>query len=162
MTVARRKLIDYTRREKEDDLLRETQARQRNGDSVADAGEMNIPDGRLRLIFACCHPALNPEVQRLARRAEPVPPYRRRVSLPLISWGAPASHLPRRGVLSSPSAVLRCVQPRPPERPGDLRNVKFASRYSGELYPGNPQRSRRRCYQRSMHVLRNGPRAFGR
>lgn len=64
-TAAHRKLIDYarrarTRREKEDEILREIER-----DIAADPGtdEMNFPDDRLRLIFTCCHPALNPEAQ---------------------------------------------------------------------------------------------------
>lgn len=66
--VARRRLIDYarrarTRRDKADDLLRETEAL-RGDDAPADeAAVMDFPDDRLRLIFTCCHPALNPEAQ---------------------------------------------------------------------------------------------------
>jgi len=64
--VAHRKLIDYarrdqTRRSNQDQLLYETPK------SIAplpvcghaSAEEMNFPDDRLRLIFTCCHPALN-------------------------------------------------------------------------------------------------------
>lgn len=63
--AAHRKLIDYarrarTRREKEEEVLRETE-RQIAADPETD--EMNFPDDRLRLIFTCCHPALNPEAQ---------------------------------------------------------------------------------------------------
>lgn len=63
--AARRKLIDYVRREqtrrnKEDQLLYETES---SYDAFAE--EMNYPveDDRLRLIFTCCHPALNQEAQ---------------------------------------------------------------------------------------------------
>lgn len=67
-TVAHRKLIDYarrerTRRDKEDDLLRETEAARSDDEPDKDASEMNFPDDRLRLIFTCCHPALNTEAQ---------------------------------------------------------------------------------------------------
>jgi RNA polymerase sigma-70 factor (ECF subfamily) len=63
--AAQRKLIDYarrarTRREKEEEILRETE---RQTVSDPDTDEMNYPDDRLRLIFTCCHPALNPEAQ---------------------------------------------------------------------------------------------------
>ena len=68
--VAHRKLIDYarrdqTRRSNHDQLLYETPK------SIAPvpvcghapAEQMNFPDDRLRLIFTCCHPALNTEAQ---------------------------------------------------------------------------------------------------
>src|SRR6516162_5871353 len=69
--VARRKLIDYarrdrTRRDHQDQLLYETnQALTPDGanSAWADGREMNFPDDRLRLIFTCCHPALNSEAQ---------------------------------------------------------------------------------------------------
>jgi RNA polymerase sigma-70 factor (ECF subfamily) len=63
--AAHRKLIDYarrarTRREKEEEILRETE---RQTATDPDTNEMNFPDDRLRLIFTCCHPALNAEAQ---------------------------------------------------------------------------------------------------
>jgi len=69
--VAQRKLIDYarrdrTRRDNQDQLLYETNqcVPPREGNSGATGGEeMNFPDDRLRLIFTCCHPALNTEAQ---------------------------------------------------------------------------------------------------
>ncbi|HEV2499681.1 MAG TPA: sigma factor, partial [Terriglobia bacterium] len=66
--VAHRKLIDYarrnrTRRDKEDNLLRETEAASCCDDAADDVAEMNFPDDRLRLIFTCCHPALSTEAQ---------------------------------------------------------------------------------------------------
>ena len=65
--AAQRKLIDYarrdrTRRDKEDQLLYETETITRQEDSTGDE-DMNFPDDRLRLIFTCCHPALNTEAQ---------------------------------------------------------------------------------------------------
>ena len=65
--AARRKLIDYarrerTRRDKQDQLLYETETSTSEGDPIGDA-EMDFPDDRLRLIFTCCHPALNIEAQ---------------------------------------------------------------------------------------------------
>jgi RNA polymerase sigma-70 factor, ECF subfamily len=68
--VAHRKLIDYarrdqTRRSNQDQLLYETPKSIAPlpicGDAPAE--EMNFPDDRLRLIFTCCHPALNTEAQ---------------------------------------------------------------------------------------------------
>ena len=66
-TVARRKIVDFVRRdrvrqEKHDRLLKETDTATRPEDPV-DADSMNFPDDRLRLIFTCCHPALNVEAQ---------------------------------------------------------------------------------------------------
>ncbi|MGH9356388.1 MAG: RNA polymerase sigma factor [Terriglobia bacterium] len=66
--VARRKLIDYarrerTRRDKEDELIRETETARGDDDLTEDAAGIGLPDERLRLIFTCCHPALNTEAQ---------------------------------------------------------------------------------------------------
>jgi RNA polymerase sigma-70 factor (ECF subfamily) len=65
--AARRKLIDYarrerTRRDKQDQLLYETETSISEADPIGDA-EMDFPDDRLRLMFTCCHPALNIEAQ---------------------------------------------------------------------------------------------------
>jgi len=67
--VAHRKLIDHgrrerTRREKQDPLLYETPTVQRpEANALFDTVTMQYPDDRLRLIFTCCHPALNQEAQ---------------------------------------------------------------------------------------------------
>ena len=68
MTTAHRKLIDAarrerTRREKQDSLKYETEIAAST--PVAELGKatMDFPDDRLRLIFTCCHPALNVEAQ---------------------------------------------------------------------------------------------------
>src|SRR5262249_22113256 len=69
--VARRKLVDYARRERtrranQQQLLYESCQRTAGEDKRAAAAhrdEMNFPDDRLRLIFSCCHPALNTEAQ---------------------------------------------------------------------------------------------------
>ena len=66
--VAHRKLIDYLRRErtkieKQDALLHETEMSLWREDVSSDATSMTFPDDRLRLIFTCCHPALNLEAQ---------------------------------------------------------------------------------------------------
>jgi len=68
-TAAHRKLIDSlrrdrTRREKQDPLRYETPTSyQPEHDDSLDASSMNYPDDRLRLIFTCCHPAINTEAQ---------------------------------------------------------------------------------------------------
>jgi RNA polymerase sigma-70 factor, ECF subfamily len=71
-TAAHRKLIDFarrdrTRREKQEPLRYETptsyQPDETLGDTSLDPSSMNYPDDRLRLIFTCCHPALNTEAQ---------------------------------------------------------------------------------------------------
>ncbi len=66
--AAHRKLIDYarrdrTRRDKEDDLLRHTETARGDNNPSVDAPGMSFSDDRLRLIFTCCHPALNAEAQ---------------------------------------------------------------------------------------------------
>ena len=69
--VARRKLVDYARRDRtrrgnQDQLLYETgqRAAAEPESSAGTACEvMDFPDDRLRLIFTCCHPALNTEAQ---------------------------------------------------------------------------------------------------
>ena len=68
MTAAHRKLIDQVRRErtqrdKEDALLYETEAFATRNEPDIEADSMHFPDDRLRLIFTCCHPALNQEGQ---------------------------------------------------------------------------------------------------
>src|SRR5262249_21051186 len=78
--AAHRKLIDYarreqTRRDKEEALIYETESKAFTEEASlnaslnaslsasVDATSMSFPDDRLRLIFTCCHPALNPEAQ---------------------------------------------------------------------------------------------------
>jgi RNA polymerase sigma-70 factor, ECF subfamily len=65
--VAHRKLIDYVRRERtrgEKQPELQYQAKLSSAGSVAeDENEMEYPDDRLRLMFTCCHPALNLEAQ---------------------------------------------------------------------------------------------------
>jgi RNA polymerase sigma-70 factor (ECF subfamily) len=69
--VARRKLVDYARRKRtqrdnQDQLLYETSQRAATEEErlgALDCEEMNFPDDRLRLVFTCCHPALNSEAQ---------------------------------------------------------------------------------------------------
>lgn len=66
--VAHRKLIDYARRQstriERQDALQHEMKRTAHEENVS-AEEMSVtyPDDRLRLIFTCCHPALNREAQ---------------------------------------------------------------------------------------------------
>ena len=66
--VAHRKLIDQARRQrirsdKEPELLYEAKLSSSETDAALDENAMEYPDDRLRLIFTCCHPALNQEAQ---------------------------------------------------------------------------------------------------
>lgn len=68
MTAAHRKLIDSarrerTRREKQDSLAYTTQLTGSMPAQEIEEATMEFPDDRLRLIFTCCHPALNLEAQ---------------------------------------------------------------------------------------------------
>src|SRR5215472_5051927 len=68
MTAAHRKVIDaarreQTRREKQGSLEYESETICAAEDAGAEQGAVHFPDDRLRLIFTCCHPALNPEAQ---------------------------------------------------------------------------------------------------
>jgi predicted RNA polymerase sigma factor len=56
MTVARRKLIDLSRRQHSSDLLDEDLE---GIAAVAEAADSEIPDRRLALMFACAHPAID-------------------------------------------------------------------------------------------------------
>jgi RNA polymerase sigma-70 factor (ECF subfamily) len=60
-TVAHRKLIDSVRRSQkhDDDSVLENMPAKSNGTT----DDMQFPDDRLRLMFTCCHPALNKEAQ---------------------------------------------------------------------------------------------------
>ena len=67
-TAAHRKLIDFARRErvrqeKQRPLLYETEVSRSGEDNDFDEMNSTYPDDRLRLIFTCCHPALNTEAQ---------------------------------------------------------------------------------------------------
>jgi len=68
MTTAHRKLIDQVRREqtvrdKEDSVRYEIEAFSPPNQIELESDSMHLPDDRLRLIFTCCHPALNQESQ---------------------------------------------------------------------------------------------------
>ena len=66
--TAHRKLIDGLRREqtwrdKQGSLLYETETAGSPSEQDSEEASMHFPDDRLRLIFTCCHPALNQEAQ---------------------------------------------------------------------------------------------------
>jgi len=66
--VAHRKVIDHlrkenTRRQKQASLIHQTDVLQAENDAPFDSTSMSYPDDRLRLMFTCCHPALNREAQ---------------------------------------------------------------------------------------------------
>lgn len=63
LTVARRKLIDAARRRRTRDEAAPALALLADELSVAADGEMEIPDERLRLMFACAHPAIDSGVR---------------------------------------------------------------------------------------------------
>lgn len=67
MSVAHRKVIDaarreHTRRANQDSLRYEIETASHSEPLMEDSA-MQFPDDRLRLIFTCCHPALNTEAQ---------------------------------------------------------------------------------------------------
>lgn len=66
--AAHRKLIDYARRQrirrdKEDSLAYETETATVPQEPTRDDDPEIFPDDRLRLIFTCCHPAINVDAQ---------------------------------------------------------------------------------------------------
>jgi RNA polymerase sigma-70 factor (ECF subfamily) len=66
--VAHRKLVDQgrrerTRREKQEPLLYETPTTYQPDMNMSEPHATMFPDDRLRLIFTCCHPALQQEAQ---------------------------------------------------------------------------------------------------
>jgi RNA polymerase sigma-70 factor (ECF subfamily) len=66
--VAHRKLVDQgrrerTRREKQEPLLYETPTTYQPDMNMSEPDATMFPDDRLRLIFTCCHPALQQEAQ---------------------------------------------------------------------------------------------------
>ncbi len=68
MAVANRKLIDaarrdQTHRQKQDSLQYEVQIAGATQPPLPEPAAMDFPDDRLRLIFTCCHPAINQEAQ---------------------------------------------------------------------------------------------------
>jgi RNA polymerase sigma-70 factor (ECF subfamily) len=68
MTTAHRKLIDsvrkeQTRRDKQESLQYEAEMAAATQDEHSEEAATHFPDDRLRLIFTCCHPAINPEGQ---------------------------------------------------------------------------------------------------
>ncbi|HEX7961315.1 MAG TPA: RNA polymerase sigma factor [Terriglobales bacterium] len=67
-SVAKRKIVDqirreHTRRGHEDALIYETEHLKTHHEPEMEDETMHLPDDRLRLIFTCCHPAINQEAQ---------------------------------------------------------------------------------------------------
>jgi RNA polymerase sigma factor (sigma-70 family) len=62
-TVARNRAIDLLRKRKSSVKLESQQAQQIEDDSIADDWEKSIEDSVLRMMFACCHPAIPVESQ---------------------------------------------------------------------------------------------------
>ncbi|MFZ0820238.1 MAG: RNA polymerase sigma factor [Candidatus Acidiferrales bacterium] len=99
--VAHRKLIDHVRRQstrtdKQDALLYETKNTMANDDVSPDELSVTYPDDRLRLIFTCCHPALNREAQ---------------VALTLRTLGGlTATEIARAFLLAEPALAQRLVR----------------------------------------------------
>ena len=121
VTVARRRALDHLRREsarpgKERDAVQERVAAEPDGSAVAG-------DDQLALLFACCHPALDPAS---------------RVTLTLrVVCGLPAASIARLLLLPEPAVAQRIVRakrkirnagirlrvPDPGERPARLASV---------------------------------------
>ena len=124
VAVARRRAVDHLRREsaragKEREAVQEWAAAEPDGSAVGD-------DDQLALLFACCHPALDPAS---------------RVTLTLrVVCGLPTASIARLLLLSEPTVAQRIVRakrkirdagirlrvPAPGERPGRLASVLSA------------------------------------
>jgi RNA polymerase sigma-70 factor (ECF subfamily) len=63
LTVARRKLIDNLRRDREVPSSDELEEIADSAMSDTSADENNLPDRRLSLLFACAHPAIDPAIR---------------------------------------------------------------------------------------------------
>jgi RNA polymerase sigma-70 factor, ECF subfamily len=90
VTTARNKAIDRLRRDRRRDELARLEALAPRGSVSEPAGD--IPDERLELIFACCHPALAPES---------------RIALTLRALGGLSTSEVARAFLVSPDAMAQ-------------------------------------------------------
>ncbi len=62
LTTAKRKAIDKIRRDRNFDSKKQDYLFLTEPDSAAAEDEFDVPDERLRLIFTCCHPALDKKI----------------------------------------------------------------------------------------------------
>lgn len=98
-TTARRKLIDRLRRDRtlarKVELLRHAAAAAEQGEIMVDSddeAEQHFPDERLKLLFTCCHPALNQDAQ---------------VALTLRTLGGLSTDEVARAFLTSPTTMAQ-------------------------------------------------------
>ena len=128
--VAHRKLIDYVRRErtkiaKHDALLQETEISLWREDVSFVATSMTFPDDRLRLIFTCCHPALNLEAQ---------------VALTLRTLGGLTTpEIARAFLVPEPTMAQRLVRAK-----RKIRDAAFLTKYRRNIFGKNVWREFRR------------------
>ena len=92
-TIAKRKAIDHIRRDSNFTRKQQVILDSLNGDEYDEEEEMKtIPDERLKLMFTCCHPALNLDAQ---------------VALTLRTLGGLSTHEIARALLVSPTTMAQ-------------------------------------------------------